>query len=299
MRQFFFILLILLLYSNYFCAQETQPAKPFGKNPFSKQEKNIHFSYLWEHETLKPGIATTLAIVIDFDKGWHIQPPAQLIPADYFEKFIVPSTVKVKEISQNAIAQSAIFTPPFSEYSEEFKNNILFYKNKTIVYIPIHLGDNFKEEKLKVNVEIFYQMCNDKICLRGTSEFLTAEINVSPNLESKKIYENIFSQMPKEPIVLKSNGEPQKYGLILMILMACLGGVLLNFTPCVLPIIPIKIMGLSHAAGSRKKSIFLGLIMSAGIISFWLVLGLLISIIPGFTSISNYFKAPYLQFQLG
>ena len=40
---------------------------------------------------------------------------------------------------------------------------------------------------------------------------------------------------------------------MLVLLVAFLGGALLNFTPCVLPVIPLKIMALSAAAGDRRR----------------------------------------------
>ena len=42
-------------------------------------------------------------------------------------------------------------------------------------------------------------------------------------------------------------------GFVLLLLVAALGGALLNFTPCVLPVIPLKIMGLSSAAIASKS----------------------------------------------
>jgi len=67
-------------------------------------------------------------------------------------------------------------------------------------------------------------------------------------------------------------------GLALILLMAMIGGLLLNFTPCVLPVIPIKVLSLKQAAGGTARRITLGAAMSLGVIAFWIALGLAIVI---------------------
>ena len=62
-------------------------------------------------------------------------------------------------------------------------------------------------------------------------------------------------------------------GLGLTLALSVIGGLLLNFTPCVLPMIPIKIMGLAEAAGSPERCLRLGLAMGLGVLTFWLGLG--------------------------
>lgn len=61
-------------------------------------------------------------------------------------------------------------------------------------------------------------------------------------------------------------------GFLGLLALAALGGLLLNFTPCVLPIIPIKIMGLSQAAGNRARCFALGAATSLGVLAFWVLL---------------------------
>ena len=63
-------------------------------------------------------------------------------------------------------------------------------------------------------------------------------------------------------------------GLLLLLITAAFGGMLLNFTPCVLPLIPIKIISLSHVAENRRQCFMLGLAMSLGVLIFWLAIRL-------------------------
>jgi thiol:disulfide interchange protein DsbD len=88
-------------------------------------------------------------------------------------------------------------------------------------------------------------------------------------------------------------------GFILLLLVAMLGGMLLNFTPCVLPVIPIKIMSLSQVAGSWRRSFALGLAMSVGVVAFWLLLGLAIATVSGFTAANQLFQIPLFTLGVG
>lgn len=88
-------------------------------------------------------------------------------------------------------------------------------------------------------------------------------------------------------------------GFFLLILVAAFGGFLLNLTPCVLPVIPIKIMGLSASAGNRGRMIALGTAMSLGVIAFWLALGAVIASIAGFTAANQLFQYPAFSITVG
>ncbi|MEM6507607.1 MAG: cytochrome c biogenesis protein CcdA, partial [Planctomycetota bacterium] len=88
-------------------------------------------------------------------------------------------------------------------------------------------------------------------------------------------------------------------GLAILLGFAILGGALLNFTPCVLPVIPIKIMGLSQSAGTRQKTILLGFIMFAGVMSFWLVIAAALVFFKGFSAPSQLFATWWFSIAIG
>ena len=85
-------------------------------------------------------------------------------------------------------------------------------------------------------------------------------------------------------------------GLALIMLVAMAGGFILNLTPCVLPVIPLKIIGLQqsakHAGDGKSRMVALGLMLCAGIIAFWLVIGLLIVSLKAISSVNQAFGSP-------
>jgi thiol:disulfide interchange protein len=86
---------------------------------------------------------------------------------------------------------------------------------------------------------------------------------------------------------------------LLLLLTAALGGMLLNFTPCVLPLIPIKIISLSHAAKDRRQCFMLGLAMFLGVLVFWLLLGAMIALVSDFSATNQLFQYPVFTISVG
>lgn len=61
---------------------------------------------------------------------------------------------------------------------------------------------------------------------------------------------------------------------LLLFLFAVLGGFLLNLTPCVLPVIPIKVLTLTQHAKTKRQALVLGLWMALGVVAFWAAAGI-------------------------
>ena len=88
-------------------------------------------------------------------------------------------------------------------------------------------------------------------------------------------------------------------GVLLLLLVAALGGFLLNLTPCVLPVIPLKIMALANASHSRGRTMLLGLAMAVGVTAFWICIGLAIALLTGFTASNQLFQYPVFTLSVG
>jgi thiol:disulfide interchange protein len=68
----------------------------------------------------------------------------------------------------------------------------------------------------------------------------------------------------------------QAHGLVVTLLLVLLGGVLLNLTPCVLPMIPVNLAILGAGAGTRGRGFGLGAAYGAGIVLVYGGLGWII-----------------------
>ena len=113
------------------------------------------------------------------------------------------------------------------------------------------------------------------LCGGAESENSTAPetLNSYPELFKAKLLRSASGYMDKTQFLAflksgeteKSTSQSVEKGFIYMLILAFLGGIALNLTPCVLPLIPINIAIINSGAGDdRKKGFFNGLLYGAG-----------------------------------
>ena len=206
------------------------------------------------------------------------------------------------------------------------------YEGKAVAFIPLVVKADAALGARTIKVIASFQACNEKMCF--APEEVTVEVPVevvslekaatmTPSTGDAELFKGFDVQRiaalraGKGVAAAVSGGgaasqgirfdvfgwvftiDPRGTGLALLLFVAFVGGILLNFTPCVLPVIPLKIMGLANSAGNPAKCLYLGTVMSAGVVAFWLVLGVLILTISGFTAISSLFSYPIVILGIG
>ncbi|MEO0511771.1 MAG: thioredoxin family protein [Planctomycetota bacterium] len=175
------------------------------------------------------------------------------------------------------------------------------YSGRAIAYIPARLDG---ERLDAVDITIFYQACDDTACYAPVTERLTAVIEPGvfdasgdfagfetdrwSDLSSSSVGNGDESVDDSRAFDTKQapatfvRGSSSRFlgfipvpdpgslgGLAVIGLLAALGGLVLNLTPCVLPVIPLKIMTLSQHASTPGKSLYLGSMMALGVVAFW------------------------------
>lgn len=220
------------------------------------------------------------------------------------------------------------------------------FDGKTVVYVPVTVADDAPTGKVTIRVKVTYQACGrnspfdkSEVCLApvedapidielevvsrdaladrvqgatpagGDAELFTGfDASIWPRIHSGEKAPDVvkFGLFKWEFEIDVSGGA----GLTMLLLLAAVGGLLLNFTPCVLPVIPIKIMSLSQTAGHRGKTLLLGAVMSLGVVAFWLSLGAVIAYTTaqiaagqadaqGITSTNQLFQKPWFTISVG
>lgn len=158
-----------------------------------------------------------------------------------------------------------------------------YYKNSTVFPIFIEILD--KNQPTKLNLKLSFALCKD-VCVPVNQEFnliVNQEIDKNSIAKIEKFYgQNLveknlnssenFSEIDMsfgDAIKVKKN--PNK--IYLMILLAMLGGLILNIMPCVLPVISIKLISvLKHSGAPISKIRFSFFSTIIGILSCFIVL---------------------------
>jgi len=233
----------------------------------------------YEPGVLKAG--SELRVTVTIDSGWHVNSNK---PAD---EFLLPTTLEIK--APGLTFGDPIWPKPVKQFSEALQLENLVFTNTFIVSVPVKTVAA-AHDSTATQLTLTYQACSGAICL-APSKISTGLSATKPVLDLKKnSRERSPSELSKsEPTKLEptkseppfESSNPQKpSSLAFLLLLAFVGGLILNLMPCVLPVLSIKALSLAkHARESRRKLLAYGLSMSFGIlVSFWTLAAVVIAV---------------------
>ena len=266
----------------------------------------------WSADRARPGDSVLLAIVADIKQGFHINADERQIKS--FEDFKpIPTQVSVVEAPDALTIETPRYPPAVPFKAQYAAGDLMSYKGRIIIYLPVKLEKTAEPGSLELTLNFQYQACTDSYCLFPKRIALTKKLPVAEvGATVLRINPELFAGYITESSASSATGvdfdlfgwtfsidTASGFGLILLLVTAAFGGMLLNFTPCVLPLIPIKIISLSHVAQNRKQCFMLGLSMFLGVMVFWLALGAMIALISGFSATNQLFQYPAFTIVVG
>ena len=175
--------------------------------------------------------------------------------------------------------------------------------------IDIVIPKDAVTEDTEIAGVIGFQTCTSETCDRPTAITWTATIPVGQPVDSTN--ENVLfgDEVPytdAEDAVKKFNsniatreGEWSGSTLISVLPLAFLAGFILNFMPCVLPVIGLKIMSFVNQAGQNPRRVFmLNLVFVLGMLSVFMLLATL-AVVSGFGWGDLYRNLPFKVTMIG
>ncbi len=276
---------------------------------------------VWSGEIARPGDQRVLAVVLDMAPGWHVNPDAARTAPS-----LIPTTVEVTAHGQVVTVGAAQFPEPqqvIVPYPEP-DSLVAAYEHRAVIYVPVAIATGAQPGPAAVTARVVYQACNDQMCmppktvtLETPLEIVSAGMAVDAPSPEPELFAGFdwssFAKLmagdgaPSAPVGpvrfdvfdWRFEIDPSGAGFWLLLAVAAVGGALLNFTPCVLPVIPIKIMSLSRAAGNRARCLLLGATMALGVVAFWLAIGVAIIAVSGFGAINQLFQETWFTIGVG
>jgi thiol:disulfide interchange protein DsbD len=257
----------------------------------------VQTTEFWSASGVQPGGHITLAVVLDIRKPYHIN-------SNKAEDPFIPTVVEIVNPPAGLQLSTPVYPPATTLEVGTEKTRV--FSGRTIIYVPMAAAASAKPGDLTLEVKVSYQACDAKSCLpprdvtvRTRLPVVESASEIQPT-DTPEIFAGLSAL--KDTVSFAFFGwdfkvASSKLGLLLLI--AALGGVLLNFTPCVLPLIPIKIIGLSQGAGNRRRCLLLGLTLSAGVVAFWLGLAAAVLTVSGFDAANKLFQYPAFTISVG
>lgn len=179
-----------------------------------------------------------------------------------------------------------LFWPKANEEQEEIGTEILkytTYRDEIIIPIEVNFADFGK--KTKLSLQVSYGLCKD-VCIPANNSFL---LEIPKEIDQKALSfiqdfypKKIAKENPKKEDSKEKPAEekPAMTSLPYAILLALIGGAILNIMPCVLPVLSIKLFSIIKNTNASKTRIRLAFFYTTcGIISCFLILAFFASII--------------------
>ncbi len=240
-----------------------------------------------------PGEKFELVVDVAIKPGYHIQSHEPLNPS-----FIACDVFL--ERTSGVLFKSGIYPPPkFREL--KYVGKVSEYTKRITIRVPGEVDGQAPAGPRRLGGLFKYQACNDKgtcfppealafTTMTGSSTLGKAQTggDIAPVVMVGSEQVQGIPAAPAQPVetVLSAttdDGEQRSFlerlGLPGLLLGCFLYGLFINATPCVLPLLSIKVLGfVQQAHESRSRTMMLGLTFGAGVILFFVALGFLASV---------------------
>jgi len=259
----FLIIVLLILTSNSF-------------SQFGLKQDHVKIEGYLSFDKVYPGSEVKLAIKVNIEKTWHINSNKP------YEDYLIPTELTIQS---DHFKVSKIYYPKPHDFTFDFSENPLsVYEGEIYIGALVDVLKDIEPGEYPLIVNLDYQACNNKSCLAPTSVLDTLIVIVADkqsvvNEINQDVFENIdlsYSSLTGETVdednFISSTFEGS--GLFIGLLLVFLGGLALNLTPCVYPLIPITIGYFGgQSEGSTGKLFTMGLLFLAGMAVTYSVVG--------------------------
>ena len=272
-------------------------------------------------EVVRPGAQVPVAVVLEHAEGFHTWPHEPELPPEYADVRAIPTDVRATDVTEG-VGVGAVQWPEPETVTVRYIGppvELLSLTDTAIAYLPVTVSPDRKPGKAELAVEVHYQACDERVCYPPRRVRRTVELDVAPPDTGRRAdpaRPALFGDFEWAAYRDTAGGagddrdraraaELNAFGLDLsfrpdgpaglgaLLLLAAAGGLLLNLTPCVLPLVPIKVMGLRSAASGRAEVWKHAVLMAAGIVTLWLALGGGVALLSGLETISALFRTSW------
>jgi thiol:disulfide interchange protein DsbD len=133
-------------------------------------------------------------------------------------------------------------------------------------------------------IELHYQACNDSQCLRPTSISTTLDLAAASTIGGADGVNADSGELAVGGLASSENAISDvflKHGYVIGLLVVLLGGLALNLTPCVYPLIGVTIAYFGNEAGAPRKVIVLACLYVLGIALMFSGVGVAVALSGG------------------
>lgn len=235
-----------------------------------------------------PESSSSLEVVFNVQDGWHVNSDSP------HEDFLVP--LRLSLASKDGIKIMSLRYPASREISLGFSDKPLsVFEGTSGILVRLKIPQGLPDGSYRLRFSMQYQACNNSTCqapaeaslyynlkVRNLSQKYQASKEIQSSSDSARQAIGISANSPVSPAKTGQAkdssdqvvGRLQNSSLILSLLFVFLGGLALNLTPCVYPLIPITIGYFGGQSEGRTSRLFLlGILYVLGLSITYSVVG--------------------------
>lgn len=265
-----------LLFSLIFVINFNSAAQ-FGSNPdLIKIQSYLSMDKVFSESEFK------LAVKVKIDEQWHINSNKP------YEDYLIPTELLIDENEKFTL--KSVTYPEAHDFKFAFSESPLsVWEGEIIIGAIVAVSGNVGTGSHSLVVNLEYQACNDMSCLAPTSISDTLEIIVADRKEvvnqiNSEIFDDLDLSLTSTVIQTESAEDPisaalESKGIWVGLILVFLGGLALNLTPCVYPLIPITIGYFGgQSEGKTSRLFMMGLLFVLGMAVTYSVVGVVTSL---------------------
>jgi thiol:disulfide interchange protein DsbD len=283
-------LLLTLLLALVTPTSSAQPVESFSSADYVEVTATPNL------QAVQPGQQLVIAITLDVRDGWHAQSHAPLV------NNLIPFSIDVADGPFTAYPPQYDpgYIANYPAISPETDGDVSVYSGRTVHYLPIEIARDVEAgSSLEITGSVRVQVCDDQACKAPADAAwsvtlpIVAEGTPTPATQQGERFAGFdpaswaaLKPVEATPVVTASGTRGSVFGLefdlaalgpVAVLSLAFVAGIFFNVVPCVLPVLPLKIISFYETAQhSRAKCVAHGVAFGLGIVLTFATLGLLI-----------------------
>jgi thioredoxin:protein disulfide reductase len=237
-----------------------------------KAAEVVHFANVALDRPLAAGVTSTLIIDATVDAGWHINSnhPSN---ADY-----IPTQLELT--LPNGVSAGEVQYPAAEKTRLAFSSEELSVLTGAVQFrVPLK-ADAATTASDAITVTLNYQACNNSQCLAPTSISKVAALSaIDVGAAAPPEQTSFDKSAPQSSDWLARTFSSRGY--VIGFLIVLLGGLALNLTPCVYPLIGVTIAYFGNQGGGPRRVLILAILFVLGIAMMFSSVGVAVALSGG------------------
>ena len=261
--RYYIVIVAALFFQNIVVAQ-------FG----FKNVEILKMEVFQSFDKIQPEGEIKIAVKLNIVEDWHINSNKPK------EDYLIPTELIIT--SETSLQQSEIVYPAAKEIKLDFSDTpVSVFEGEVYLGATIKVPKNTSLGNKILIVTLNYQGCNNSTCMAPSSISDTLNLKIVDKSEqiqeiNSDVFKNIDLGYSSESNVEEDSfsNQLEKSGLFFTLLIVFFGGLALNLTPCVYPLIPITIGYFGgQSEGKTSKLFLMGLFYVLGMALTYSVVG--------------------------